>query len=207
MDSLDWPRDVTALADHLDLATFAVLGYSGGGPFALACAHALPTTRLRATAVVASMGPPHSPGQSRSPGWWLYSGSRPPLRGGIIAASATASRHLPTPVALRAARTGLPAPDRRALRDSACGQNLIATWREAFRDGHSGAVADVAIYTRPWGFDLTEVTAPVAVWHGTADRNVPPSVGRYLAAQLPHSTAHFAPDQGHLSLFTDLARL
>jgi len=53
----DWPADVRALADALQLPRFAVLGLSGGGPYALACAHALPAARLSAVGVLAGAGP------------------------------------------------------------------------------------------------------------------------------------------------------
>ena len=39
---LDWPSDVEQLADHLGLDQFGLIGHSGGGPHALACAAALP---------------------------------------------------------------------------------------------------------------------------------------------------------------------
>ncbi|MGI4944133.1 MAG: alpha/beta fold hydrolase, partial [Janthinobacterium lividum] len=39
---LDWPADVAAVADRLGLAKFHVVGLSGGGPYAAACALALP---------------------------------------------------------------------------------------------------------------------------------------------------------------------
>jgi pimeloyl-ACP methyl ester carboxylesterase len=53
---LDWPADVIELADGLRIDRFAVVGVSGGGPFALACAHAIPK-RLTACGVVSSVGP------------------------------------------------------------------------------------------------------------------------------------------------------
>src|SRR5712691_9075192 len=37
----DYPPALSAFADALDLRTFSILGYSGGGPYALAAAHAL----------------------------------------------------------------------------------------------------------------------------------------------------------------------
>lgn len=39
---LDWPDDVADLADELELDRFVVLGGSGGGPFAAACAFRIP---------------------------------------------------------------------------------------------------------------------------------------------------------------------
>src|SRR5512138_1016983 len=53
---LDWPGDVTELADALRIDDFAVVGFSGGGPYAAACAFAIPE-RVTACGLVASVGP------------------------------------------------------------------------------------------------------------------------------------------------------
>jgi pimeloyl-ACP methyl ester carboxylesterase len=58
---LDWPVDVSALVDALQFDRFAVLGISGGGPYAAACAFKIPG-RLAAAGVVSGMGPPAAPG-------------------------------------------------------------------------------------------------------------------------------------------------
>ena len=58
---LDWPGDMAALADHLGIDRFAVLGASGGGAYALACARLLPS-RLTAAVVVSGIGPLDRPG-------------------------------------------------------------------------------------------------------------------------------------------------
>src|SRR5512136_1886359 len=58
---LDWPADVCRLADSLGLDKFGVLGYSGGGPHALACAHRIPE-RLTTVGVMAGVGPVTEPG-------------------------------------------------------------------------------------------------------------------------------------------------
>lgn len=72
-------------------------------------------------------------------------------------------------------------------------------WREAFRSGYQGALSDIEIYTRPWGVELPVINAPVHVWHGTADRNVPVSVGRFVAEQLPHGRSTIVAGAGHVS--------
>jgi pimeloyl-ACP methyl ester carboxylesterase len=53
----DWPDDVLALADHLNIPCFSVLGASGGAGFALACARFIPAERLRGTMVVCGIAP------------------------------------------------------------------------------------------------------------------------------------------------------
>ena len=86
---LDWPRDVAALADHLGVDRFAVYGFSGGGPYALACAWAMPE-RVTAAAVVGGEGPIRDvpviweldPDRGTIPGAWRANCRRP---GGFVA--------------------------------------------------------------------------------------------------------------------------
>jgi pimeloyl-ACP methyl ester carboxylesterase len=57
----DWPQDVAALADHLELDRFTVLGYSGGGLYAATCALALPQ-RITRAGIVSGTAPFAVPG-------------------------------------------------------------------------------------------------------------------------------------------------
>ncbi|MFH5800912.1 alpha/beta fold hydrolase [Haladaptatus sp. CMAA 1911] len=57
---LDWPTDVVQLADELDVDEFAVIGVSGGGPYALACAYTIPE-RLTAVTIVSGVAPLDTP--------------------------------------------------------------------------------------------------------------------------------------------------
>ena len=57
---LDWPDDVEQLADHLGISTFHVIGWSAGGPHALACAYKLPN-RISAGALISGLAPPNRP--------------------------------------------------------------------------------------------------------------------------------------------------
>jgi pimeloyl-ACP methyl ester carboxylesterase len=76
---LDWPDDVTELADALQIDRFAVLGISGGGSYAAACAFRI-TGRLIATGLVCGMGPSDAPGMKDGVSW-PFPGS-PRLSGG-----------------------------------------------------------------------------------------------------------------------------
>lgn len=53
---LDFPADVAALADHLKLEKFAVLGTSGGSVYAAACGYALPE-RVQKVVMVSAVAP------------------------------------------------------------------------------------------------------------------------------------------------------
>ena len=54
--------------------------------------------------------------------------------------------------------------------------------------------------TRPWGFELDEISTPLTMWQGSADLMVPFSHGQWLAARLPQATTHLERDEGHLSI-------
>lgn len=53
---VDWPNDITELANSLGIDQFSILGVSGGGPYAAACAHQMPD-RLISVGIVCGMGP------------------------------------------------------------------------------------------------------------------------------------------------------
>ena len=63
----DWPADVRGFADALGIQRFAVLGVSGGGPFAAACAQALPE-RVTKALLVSSVGRFDLPGITKGMG-------------------------------------------------------------------------------------------------------------------------------------------
>lgn len=54
---LDWPQDVQAFADSQKLDRFAIMGLSGGGPFAVACAHVLPRRMITGVGLFAGAPP------------------------------------------------------------------------------------------------------------------------------------------------------
>lgn len=74
------------------------------------------------------------------------------------------------------------------------------TFGEALQSGIDGLDQDAALYARPWGFQLQDITAEVYLWHGEPDINVPVSVGRYVADAIPNCHATFFPDEGHFSI-------
>ncbi len=200
---LDWPADVEQLADALGLATFGVLGYSGGGPHALACAFRIPH-RLTSAGVLSSVSPVTEPGamdgMNRSNILIFRLSKRLPW---LLALIYRLNSRVDGVRLMEAAVKRLPEPDRAVMRDRTVLQAVAKDYKEAFRQGPAGAVHEGGLFATDWGFKLADVAMPVWLWHGEKDTNAPVQMGRYLARTIPMCHATFYPDEGHLSIMTN----
>lgn len=194
---LDWPDDVVELADALQLDRFAVLGISGGGPFAAACAFKIPE-RLAATGIVCGMGPSDAPGMKEGASWTIP-GKPSMIRRFILMLTSMGVRKNPDQFLSRSKET-FSELDRQLLDQPELAKVFVDGLQEAFRSGIGGANQDAALYAHPWGFRLQDITAEVHLWHGGQDDNVPVSVGHYVADAIPNCNARFYKEEGHLTL-------
>lgn len=195
---IDWPSDVVELADILGIDAFAVLGSSGGAPFALACAALLPG-RVRAVGVIGPVAPVDA-ARIRAAGNPIV---------GRLASYAPALARLLTRLQLRAVRSEkmrrqmvntFPEPDRTLFQQADIRDGFISCFEEACRNGTRGAVWEQHLLAQPWGFDLRELKAPVLLWQGERDGNVSSAGARYLANTIPGCVATFYPNEAHLSV-------
>ncbi len=93
------------------------------------------------------------------------------------------------------------APDRALLESHPELANKVTEdWQEAFRSGIGGTHRECALYARPWGFQLEDISVEVHLWHGEKDDNVVCSVGRYVADTIPNCHPTFFEDEGHFSV-------
>ncbi len=200
-----WPADVAALADALGLDRFAVLGYSGGGPYAAATAHALPD-RVTAAAIVSGMGPATTRDATRrmSAGQRAFRFTVRRVTPAVHLAMRYLEGRITTDVesylVQRHART--PACDLEVMERPTIRAVLKEDLREAFAQGPAGAAWDIGLMAEPWGFPLDAIRVPVHVWHGEDDRVVPVWLGRQVAAAIPGAHLHIVRDAGHM-LFVD----
>jgi pimeloyl-ACP methyl ester carboxylesterase len=194
---LHWSADVTVLADELGIDRFSVIGISGGGPYALACASSIPE-RLESATVVCGMGPPEAPGARDGMSWALPGKGWLP-RCMMLLRMYAGLRVNPEGFVSRI-RDFLPERDRDVLAHPGAAAAFAAMITEAFRPGTSGICREAAVYSRPWDFDPGEIPVPVHLWHGELDRNVPVSVCRFLGDSLPGCRLHILPEEAHLSL-------
>jgi len=200
----DWARDVAALADHLGLARFALLGVSGGAPYALACAWSL-RGRIDGCTLVCPLGPVYLEAvlAQMNPLVRLNLGlaRRVPVLYDLLVGSLTAGLDAARPAPLvRLRRLNLNAADRAALAGPGIGRILDQSIADALRGGARGARQDLALYLRDWGFPLEELNLPVDLWHGAADAIVPLSHAHWYARHLPRVRLHLVPGEGHYSL-------
>ncbi len=201
---LDWAEDVAELAQWLGIERYAVLGVSGGGPYALACAYRLPE-RLTAVGVVAGLAPLDTAGASRGmrlPARLMLAAARtvPALLRTVLSVAAAPALQRDPQRVMKGIVIGSQPADRAVLRQPATEAVLSQSMRESVREGAAGAWWDLVLAGRPWGFAPRDVAMEVQLWHGEEDRTVPVSMGRWLAASLPRCRARFVPGEAHFSL-------
>ncbi len=194
----DWATDVRALLDALQIQRVAVLGWSMGGQYALACAARLPD-RVTRTAVVAGCRPLDDAGafgelNSMDHRLTLLARHHPQVAGTTFRVLGGVARHTPDVWAHLTLRAAVPseASTLEALPDPG-----IASAAAAALEGGTGMVEEYRAWVRPWGFELAEITGPVTFWHGDADQLVPPAWSRAMAAAVPQGRLELIAGAGH----------
>lgn len=190
---LDWPADVRAVARHLSLGGYYVLGVSAGGPYALACAYELPGDELLGVGVVSGMGPWHlgTKGVSLELRVLLNAMAYAPwLARFMMNAMFVGSTQDPDPSKMKEMMEGaakrMKPSDREFCEQPEVVDVLSASLRESFRHGADAAVDDGRVVTSDWGFELEQIsTKKLLLWYGTADCNTPVTLGRYIAGRVP----------------------
>jgi pimeloyl-ACP methyl ester carboxylesterase len=200
--------DVAAVLDALGVDRFLSMGWSGGGPHALACGAVLAP---RCAGVVSIAGVAPFVGAAEA-GLDFLAGMGPENEeefGAALESEAALRAYLEPQAAELADVTGeqigealgglVDAPDLAVL-TGGYADAVAASFRAAVSTGVDGWVDDDLAFTRPWGFAPSDVRVPVALWQGSEDRMVPYAHGEWLAAHLPDVRAHLLTGEGHLSV-------
>jgi pimeloyl-ACP methyl ester carboxylesterase len=194
--------DTTQLLEQLGGGDVVVLGWSGGGPHALACAAQLPG--CRAAASLAGIGPADTDldldaGMAAENVQELAAAraGEPTLRP-YLEQAAVELTTLDAAALIEAMGELLRPADRVAL-TPARAEEFAASGREALADGIDGWLDDDLAFVRPWGFSLPDIAVPVAVWQGDQDTMVPIAHGRWLAEHVPTARTHLLFGDGHMS--------
>jgi pimeloyl-ACP methyl ester carboxylesterase len=199
----DWADDAAAVLDVLRVDSAALLGVSGGGPFAAACAARIPA-RVRSLTLVCPLGLAEWPtaGMAQGERFSLALATRAPAFSGWSMGRLAALARRSPDIFLWLAATNQPDVDIRALQEPGLRESFLTCYIEAFRRGSWGVAQDLRLLTRPWGFDLGSITAPTSIHHGDADATVPVRHARLYAQAIPGARLQIHTGEGHFSILS-----
>jgi len=203
---LDWPDDISQLANHLKTDRFYVMGWSAGGPHALACAYKLPE-RVIAGAIISGLAPADRPNP--------YEGLTLPLKAINFLGRKNPSlvylfRRVMYPMIMgepeeagKKLAASFPLVDRQLAEQPQNLDMLVRSIQEGYKQGWDGPAQDDIIINSDWGFRLEDVKVRIDIWQGEVDKNVPLNQGEYQHEKLPNSTFTVMPNQAHLYLLAN----
>lgn len=199
---LGFAADLDVVADRLGLDELVVIGLSGGGPYALASAHALPH-RVKAVGVLGGVAPTVGPdaiagsivslGKLLSP---FIKVARVPIGVGLTGAIRVV-KPLASPV-LDVYAHFSPPGDRALLARPEFKAMFLDDLLNGSRKQISAPLSDVLLFSRHWGFELADVAVPVRWWHGDADHIIPYEHGQHMVGRLPQAELRTLPGESHL---------
>ena len=202
---LDFATDLTRIADHLGFERFAIIGLSGGGPYALAACHALPD-RVTVAAVLGGVAPTRGDDAPHGGfvGWMAPLGPlatvfRAPLSLGLTA-FVWAVRPVASPAFELYAHIS-PEGDQRVFARPEIKAMFLDDLLSGSRRGMAAPILDFLLFSRPWGFSVRDITVPVRWWHGDADPIVPLAHGRHVVSLIPGAELFIRPGESHLGGF------
>ncbi len=215
---LDYPKDVERLADHLKIEKYGVLGVSGGGPYAMACAYALPADRLRCVTVVCGLGPvsevsmmgarwqnklAFSGGYKIAPAFlnrWFW---RSQTMGRLdLSDDERLKRHMAEFAS--DPKTTFERLDKEVMTDPTNARRMLQSGRGAFAQGYDAALQDGRVLCADFGFRIQDVRPdlPVRLWYGRLDVNVPLHHGQTYVERLgPTRATLHVEEETHASIF------
>ena len=209
----DAAADVKAIAKQLEIEEFAVLGRSGGGPHALACAALLPELVTRAAALV-SLAPKVEQAGGMGASWYegmtegnveVYLRAEQgidQIAPGLTERSSTI-RADPS-VMLTQLLDEVKASDRQVMSDAGIRRMLRVNYQEALRDTGDGWIDDAMAFIGDWGFRVEDIKVPVLLWHGKEDRFSPVRHSQWLHSRIPGSRLELAEGKAHFAAVSAL---
>lgn len=217
----DFAADVMYLASHLGFKRFAVLGYSGGGPYALACARAIPSNMISAVGLVSTTTPPELDlpkafsWQKRSFSW--ASTYVPSVLAGLTDTTIKMLKKVLYTDTGKAALNMMiieeQSPEKTAETNDQPRKTIDSTKLaelrelklrhtfEPFAQGSRAFIEEYSLLRRPWGFPLEDVPFnKIQCWHGVYDTSYPISMVRRMKDQLPHCQLHECVPVAHFDM-------
>ena len=206
---LSWADDISEFSDHLKIDKFSIIAHSGGLPFALACAHAIPE-RISHVALVSGMPPTTMPEANIGMPFGLRSVN-------VLARNVPGipwllmqmqRKILLKPAVFEKVLQQVPEPDRVICGDSFQMNKMILALQEAFKQGVDGAAREFRLILNEWGFNMENIHTPISIWQGKLDKQVLVSHAEIYKRKLPNSTLHLFDNESHVStLYNHMAEI
>ena len=196
---LDWATDVSYFLDVLNIKEANVVGYSGGGPYALACAYTL-FERIKNTAIVCGCDPhfEYEVYEDHSEKLKNFTDlvNTDPQEALRVAADLSINPKKITNELIGAAS----ARDREIFSLPEINSMFLANFIEGTRSnilGHEYAYEFLLLF-KNWNFPYEEIDKEIHLWYGMKDQNEfhSPTHGKYLSEKLPKSRLHLFEDEG-----------
>ncbi len=198
-----WAHDMRELSDKLELPRFGLIGLSGGGPYVLATANAMPE-RVIAAAVFGGVAP--AVGNDAPPGGhvvkavpveryiaWLRKPLGKTLSRTVLGLHPFADRVFD--LMLRFA----PEQEARMLGRDDLRRMFLDDLLRGSKTGLHAIINDIILFARDWGFSLSGIKVPVHFWQGTEDLIVPAAHAEALANSIPGAAYTLCEGAGHLA--------
>ncbi|MDB1123207.1 alpha/beta fold hydrolase [Vibrio algarum] len=196
--------DVEALADNLNIGRFSLIGFCGGGPFALATASVL-KERIVHTSLVSSVTP-FQPinlfhGVKSSNKFLAQIAMRAPTVLHPLLKIITNNLMKDHELYFDQVYQHLCESDAAALSETEVTDNFLLAFREAMRQGPIAFSEDLVILSRLWNINFENIVSPVTIWHGSLDQHVPVQLARKFHRLIEHSKFNEIDNLGHLLVY------
>ncbi|EWY83893.1 hypothetical protein FOYG_13676 [Fusarium oxysporum NRRL 32931] len=208
---LDYPADLRALIQHLELPNYRIVGTSGGTGYTLACAQALPREELLTVSICAGVGPWEAgqAGQSELIQklimvWKDQNEDFVKYMEGIFLAAAQDPDPTKMEAVWREQIKVFEPKDREVLEKPNAFQSAIRVFRQVYAQGGVGHGLEMKLNTEPWGFNVEDIDYEgIRLWYGSADENTSPEMGRYMAGRLPKAVYKEYPGETHYTIWRE----
>lgn len=201
---LDIAKDIEEVADSLNLQKFSVIGHSGGGPYAMACASQL-SNRIEKVLLLAATSPVNRKKATKDMMFTnkllFFIAKRSKFIFANIVKSVISNGEEKF---LAQMESSLPTSDKDVINEM---REIIL---EDIHEGicqPDGFIHDFYILAQDWGFDLKKISMPVEIWHGEEDVNVPMQMSEYYSQILPKANLTRIKEQGHFLLYPNMEKI
>ncbi len=200
---LDYPTDISELADTLDIDKFGVMGWSAGGAHTTVCGYAIPERLLFNFSFAGYTNFAELPEAEKylktkmdqiSVG---LSKTHPKLFKMFFDLMGFSEKHMPKSY-FKALMKEVTETDQEIAKNEEFHKLFMEDQTEAFKQGSKGVTTDAAVHYVDWGFRLKDIPVKLNVFHGTNDTMVPFEYGKHIAENAPNCILHTIKGEGHL---------